>query len=601
MLKNCRESSVAYIANDKMEFAFSYKSGLKLISILHKGSQLEWLNQPIDPFVLEILGTSISAGAFSVDKVETMSDGAQEYLMFTLGLEAPFEISAKVSVYTAADESLMYLLQLAPVWPEGVPQEIYLHVPLFREFGYLNNQWYLSSNPVKRPDGTSVMQLHDSFDLPICNIAQDQKTGFSIEMRDTNQFAKAWNQLRNCDFLHMTQEEQLINNRILLRLENPVLTDVLEFRFFALDQGWPEAFSGWRKRIRQNMDLREYNREDLQWYRKMLFQHFTFAYSKEVFDYEKEQFDPDRLIEDGEAFGGYDSVLLWIQYPRLGVDQRKQWDFNRDIPGGLAGLREFSRKCHAKGVRVFLPYKPWDIRSDEDHASILENFATVLRETDIDGIWFDTMDQVPEGFRECADSIRPGVLFCTEVHPAFVNTIETITGHWDQFMDDIIMPNCYILRYLFPENNAPITSRWKIGKSKDTLINRAVFNGTGFAVWQDIFGAWLPFSSEQKTALKKWKRILLEHFDTFFGMNSIPMMPVMQNGLYANRFTSDDGKETIYTLYNASEKPIEGELIRVEEEGEIKEIWKESLFSVSNNTISGCIAPEEVVAISIKR
>ena len=84
-------------------------------------------------------------------------------------------------------------------------------------------------------------------------------------------------------------------------------------------------------------------------------------------------------------------------------------------------------------------------------------------------------------------------------------------------------------------------------------------------------------------------------------MNSIPMMPVMQNGLYANRFTSDDGKETIYTLYNASEKPIEGELIRVEEEGEIKEIWKESLFSVSNNTISGCIAPEEVVAISIKR
>lgn len=600
MLHHCKETCVAGIANDKMKFAFSYENGLKLMSVLHKDSKLEWLNRPVDPFVLEILGSSIPASAFCVRNVETINDGAQEYLMFSLELERPYKIQARVSVYTAADESLMYLLQLAPFWPDHVPQEIYMHVPMFKNFGYENNQWYLSSSPVKRPDGESVMQLHDSFDLPICNISTDQKNGFSIEMRDTNLYAEAWNQLRNCDFLHMTKEEQLLNNRILLRLENPTLTDVLEFRFFALDQGWPEAFAGWKKRIRENMDLREYDREDLQWYRRTLFQHFTFAYSKEVFDYETEQFDPERLIRDGEEVGGYDSVLLWIQYPRLGVDQRKQWDFNRDIPGGLAGLREFSRKCHAKGVRVFLPYKPWDIRSDEDHASILENFATVIAETEIDGIWFDTMDQVPEGFRERVDAIRPGVLFCTEVHPAFIKTIETITGHWDQFMDDIIMPNSYILRYLFPENNAPITSRWKIGESKDILINRAVFNGTGFAVWQDIFGAWLPFSREQKAVLKKWKGVLLEHFDTFFGLNSVPMMPVLQEGLYANRFVSDDGKETIYTLYNAAEKAVEGELIRVDQAAEAAEIWKAKPLENRDGIIRGSVEAGEVLVIALR-
>lgn len=599
MLLNCKEDFKAGISNDSMGFSFSYERGLKLSSIYHKSAGLEWLNTQVSPFILEILGVTIPAEDFEVTEVNAIRDGEKEYLLISLKLEKPYKIDARVSVYTADDNSLKYLLQLAPYWEDGVPQEIFMHLPLFGEFGFENNKWYLSSNPEKRPDGESVMQLHDSFDLPICNIMKNQKVGFSIEMRDTNQFALAWNQLRNCDFLHMTDENQLINNKILLRLENNTLADVIEFQFFALNNGWVEAFSGWKKRIREHMDLREYNRPDLQWYRKMLFQHFTFAYSKEVFNYDTETFDPEMLIKDGEDVGGYDSVLLWIQYPRLGVDKRKQWDFNKDIPGGLAGLRDFTNKCHKKNVRVFLPYKPWDIRPEEDHAGILERFAEVLKETDIDGIWFDTMDQVPEGFRECADSIRPGIIFCTEVHPAFIKTIETITGHWDQFMDPVIMPNSYILRYLFPENNAPITSRWKIGAEKDTLINRAVFNATGFAVWQDIFGAWLPFSKEQKATLKEWKTLLLEHFNTFFGMDAIPMYPVLQNGLYSNRFVADNGEETIYTIYNASTKPIEGELLMVDELGAATEIWKRREVRNDSGKLTGTINAGEVLVVSV--
>ena len=83
-------------------------------------------------------------------------------------------------------------------------------------------------------------------------------------------------------------------------------------------------------------------------------------YSREVFDYETQRFDANKLLKAGLEFGGYDSVLLWYQYPRLGVDERKQWDFNRDIPGGMAGMRSFTQECHKQGVRVFLPYKPWD-------------------------------------------------------------------------------------------------------------------------------------------------------------------------------------------------------------------------------------------------
>ena len=95
------------------------------------------------------------------------------------------------------------------------------------------------------------------------------------------------------------------------------------------------------------------------------------------------------------------------------------------------------------------------------------------------------------------------------------------------------------------------------------LIKRAVFNGTGFAIWQDVFGAWLPFDKEQKAALKKWKQILLANFDTYFGSDSMPLYPVLREELYINAFYHDSGEEEIYSVYNASDHAVDGALFRL--------------------------------------
>src|SRR5215207_2663973 len=44
----------------------------------------------------------------------------------------------------------------------------------------------------------------------------------------------------------------------------------------------------------------------------------------------------DSFLDDAQQqFGGYDALILWHAYPRIGFDDRNQFDFYRDMPGGL--------------------------------------------------------------------------------------------------------------------------------------------------------------------------------------------------------------------------------------------------------------------------
>ena len=600
MLKHDDKMKKVQVSNGKMSFVISYKDGLKLEAVEYH-SDVPWLQDQVDFFILQILEDRIHSSDCRIFDVIELKDAVQEGIAFEM--EAPVRnIRMRVSLLSEDSDSFTLLYQMAASWEDEYQEEVFMHIPLFEKFGGQQNQWYLSSNPVARPDGRSAMCLHSEYDLPICNIHPDRKRGFSMEFRNYAGFIDAWNQNRNCDLLAITDEQTLKHNKLLLRLSTDQLADVFEVRFFTLENGWSEAFDRWRERIREQMDLSEYDRMDLKWYKKVVYQHFTFAYSKEIFNYETMEFEPERLIEESKELGGIDSILLWYQYPRLGVDEQKQWDFNENIPGGKKGMKQFCERAQAKGVKVFLPYKPWDIRFDESPESIVEHMVSVIDETGIDGIWFDTMDSVPENFRERIDALRPGILFCTEVHPANTKCIESITGSWDQHMNNDDMPEAFILRYMFPENNAPATNRWAVGRSKDNLISRCIFNGTGIAVWQGIFGAWLPFSPAHKKKLKHWKEILLAHIDTYFGKKPIPLVPVMQENLYANRFISDDGAEIIYSVYNAGDESISGELVEADQGYVLRgELWSGKEMENKDGVIVGEILPGEVGIICLEK
>ena len=117
-----------------------------------------------------------------------------------------------------------------------------------------------------------------------------------------------------------------------------------------------------RAELRATIDRTAFEKEGLAWYRSAYSEAFVFMYDTSFYDREEQRYRIDEVLDDGEKeFGGYDIILLWQSYPRLGIDGRNQMDFYRDMPGGLEGLRKLTDRAHERGVKVFVNYNPWDL------------------------------------------------------------------------------------------------------------------------------------------------------------------------------------------------------------------------------------------------
>jgi len=49
--------------------------------------------------------------------------------------------------------------------------------------------------------------------------------------------------------------------------------------------------------------------------------------------------------------------VLWHAYPVIGIDDRNQWGYYRDVEG----LADLVAALHDAGIKVFVDYNPWDV------------------------------------------------------------------------------------------------------------------------------------------------------------------------------------------------------------------------------------------------
>lgn len=263
------------------------------------------------------------------------------------------------------------------------------------------------------------------------------------------------------------------------------------------------AFEALGSRLRRGpgFDDALYARPDLRWSTRNFVCGFIMGCDRQLWDPEAQEYRVAQLCRDATRdFGGYDSVVLWHAYPRIGADERNQFDLLRDMPGGLAGLKEVVAAFHARRVRVFIAYNPWDVGTRREGRPDEEVLAEVVRGIEADGLFLDTMGQSQPRLREVVDAARPGVCFEPEGQPP-VEGMEHCTASWAQFGQPFDGMGVLRLKWIEPRHMQHQISRWSPSHREE--LTAAWLNGSGILVWENVFGSWNGWGERDRARLRR--------------------------------------------------------------------------------------------------
>jgi len=342
-----------------------------------------------------------------------------------------------------------------------------------------------------------------------------------------------------------------------------------------------------------------YRREDFAWVSSSFSQCFLNIWDETFYDRAEGKFKVDSFLQRGATqFGGYDSVILWHAYPRIGYDDRNQFDFYRDMPGGLRGLRELVRAFHSRGVKVLIPYNPWDTGTRREGKPDLEILADIIKTIHADGIFLDTWASGPAAFRGALDSARPGVVLESEGDLP----IEEIPRHhmsWAQYFAYPSVPGVLRNKWLERRHMQHQTKRWSLDHSDE--LHTAWMNGSGILVWEDVFGSWVGTTPRDRSILRAMLPIQRRYAELFSGERWTPLVPSLVPAVYANLW---EGKGLrLWTIVNCSDREVHGPILKVPHIPGARYFdvvaGKEIVATISNGmaSLAGRIRPRGIAAI----
>jgi len=301
-----------------------------------------------------------------------------------------------------------------------------------------------------------------------------------------------------------------------------------------------------------------YERPDLAWIKSSYIIVLQMAWDREFYDRTTGKYTfPDLLRKGNELFGNIDVYGIWPTWPRLGLDQRNQWDMYRDLPGGTPQLRNYSRLSRQSNTRFFIAYNPWDNSTrKEDH---YRGMARLIKETEADGVVLDTKGSSSFELQAAADSIRKGVIMYSEGMAV------------TRDMPGIISGRVHNAIYLSPELNLnklikPDFSIFRVCDVGEDLIHREVaiafFNGYGTELNLFRPGGRDDDYRADLELLAKTTFTLRQNNDAFLDKGWTPLIKTTVDNVFINKWTS--GEKVIYTVLNMRPEGFEGKLFKLD-------------------------------------
>lgn len=227
-------------------------------------------------------------------------------------------------------------------------------------------------------------------------------------------------------------------------------------------------------------------------------------WDERLWDWRERRFTPERLLAAYDDIGGLDGLVLWHAYPCIGIDDRNQFDWYRDVPGLAALVADL----HAAGVRVFLDYNPWDTgtrrETDASGRPVADGEAlrAVADALGADGVFLDTLKQADPAFLEAVGGTRPLALEGESRAPN-----ERLRDHvlsWAQWFADSTAPGVQRARLVERRHMLHGVRRWNRSHAEE--LQSAWMNGTGILVWDAVFGVWVGWNARDRAMLRAISR-----------------------------------------------------------------------------------------------
>ena len=341
-----------------------------------------------------------------------------------------------------------------------------------------------------------------------------------------------------------------------------------------------EIYQGeWQNGLRQMFqerylyDLAEFdeslfNRPDLQWVKHDYIIGMQMAWDHEFFDKEREGYQIKDFFKEGQRlFGGYDGYGIWPTWPRLGVDERNQWDMYQDIPGGLPLLKHIAEFAQEQGTRFFIAFNPWDRSTRAEDP--LKGMARLIDATGADGVVLDTRGSSSKELQAAADEVKPGVVMYSEGMAVPKDMPGIISGRVHDAIK--MLPPLNLNKLIRPD-----FAIFRVGQLWDGHLHRdislAFFNGYGMEL--NTFHPGRPeWREEVYLYLGKTTKILRENSSVFLSKLWKPLISTLQDSIWVNQWP--DKEKTIYSIYSALPAGFKGPLFEVKpsEKSHYVDLW----------------------------
>lgn len=325
---------------------------------------------------------------------------------------------------------------------------------------------------------------------------------------------------------------------------------------------WRRQLARWRTQAaaRFSYDDTLYRNPDMHWAASCFVVSQVWLWDELLYDWQTNQFTPERFIADAsERFGGFDAVVLWHAYPVIGIDDRNQWDYYRDVEG----LPELVAAFHRAGIKVMVDYNPWDIGTRRRGIDT-EELTAVAADFGIDGVFLDTLRESGGGMLSRLRWTRAGVAVQGESRVSIARLVDHPMS-WAQWFADSPVPGVVRSHYFERRHMMHHVRRWH--RDHAVELQSAWLNGIGVMVWEVVFGVWVGWNDRDAQMLRRMTSTQRALSTLLISGEWTPLVDLgetaYRDGIFGSSFRSTD--QVLIALVNrgatdaAVELPLSGD------------------------------------------